>query len=100
MLEQSKHITLKVGDSIIIDLESRGALGLQLNYEITPPDFVSISNIENRNNKKTVGAAILSTFSIKAIKKGSCVVHFFETQVWNKDFEAISKMRVFVEIVD
>jgi predicted secreted protein len=102
MLEQSKHITLKIGDSTIVDLDNRGALGLQLNYDITPPDYVIITNIENRknDNDKTVGAAIRSTFSIKAVKKGRCVVQFFESQVWNKEFEAISLMRVFVEIVD
>jgi len=99
LMEENKK--MKPLETIKIELESRGSLGLQLLFK-TDIDSVVKVNRENTemisSGSITPGDSIILIFEITAIKKGIVTVTFYETQPWNKDFKEIIKKKITIEV--
>jgi hypothetical protein len=94
-----EEIKLNVGQIIPISLESRGSLGLSLQYEIDLPYLIECNRlpIDIQPNIQP-GNPIKATFSIKAVREGICNIRFTETQPWNKEFIPVIKKEIQVTI--
>lgn len=99
LMEENKK--MKPLETIKIELESRGSLGLQLLFKT---DIDSVVKVTRENTEMissgsiTPGDSIILIFEITAIKKGIVTVTFYETQPWNKDFKEIIKKEITIEV--
>lgn len=104
IMTEEQTITLAPGDSRQITLQSRGAAGLQLMYEIADTNVVVVerkppdpSELE-RARTTNIGGAVAAVFEIKALSQGQSEIVFFETRPWEPDFQRIVQRKVTVTV--
>ena len=89
----------KVGEDFEIILDNRGSSGLSLLYETDNHEVVRIEKIEHRQPENSKpGDPIKIVFKIHPQKKGTVNVLFYETQVWNKNFQHIPVKEMMITV--
>jgi hypothetical protein len=92
---------IKTGESFEVALNSRGAMGLKMQFKTEPDGVVSVKQLESRMGAATMaGDAIKVVFRITGERTGNTTVTFFETQPWDKDFPPIVAEVVRVGVVE
>jgi hypothetical protein len=84
-----------------VELQSRGALGLQLLFRTDNDAIVAIKRLYNEMNMSgpvDAGDPLMVAFEITALKKGDVNIVFYETQPWNKAFKEIIKKEISIEV--
>jgi Flp pilus assembly protein TadB len=92
---------MKPLETIKVELESRGSLGLQLLFKTDIDTVVKVNRIYpeiNNGGDINPGDPIMVFFEISALKKGRVKITFYETQPWNKDFKEIIKKEMNIEV--
>jgi len=83
-------IKLKIDEEHQLILDNRGATGLKIMYSCEPEDIVSIERLDNLPiTDHMPGSSIKSVYSIRAKQTGQVKVSFYETRVWDENFEPI-----------
>ena len=94
-----KVIDKKVGESFEIALDNRGSAGLSMLYKLDAEDIVSVDRLESlKTDTIKPGDPVKAIFKIQAQKKGRVKIIFYETQIWNKDFEHLPVMELTVNV--
>jgi predicted secreted protein len=91
-------IKLRINESHRIELESRGAWGLQLLYRVSNPTIVTVERVEAMPSSFQPGDPIKAIFQITGCAVGETEITFYDTQPWTKDFEEIARSKFQVEV--
>lgn len=77
--------TLNINASFEVTLKGKGTAGYEWQYNITPTDIVSVERIKqpaNESRPPIPGSSSDEIFTITALKKGSCTLHFYLVRTW------------------
>ncbi|HEV2833354.1 MAG TPA: protease inhibitor I42 family protein [Hanamia sp.] len=80
--------TIHTNESFDFILKGRGAAGYEWQYKITPEEIVSITRnktFSKNNNFPIPGSSSDEIFTIKALKKGEAIIHFYLVRTWEDD---------------
>jgi predicted secreted protein len=84
-----EQIKLNVGASTSIQLKGLGTAGYLWNYKIDKnADCITISKdfvTDEKTNQKNMGASADEVFTIKAVKRGSVDINFYQSRSWEKN---------------
>jgi hypothetical protein len=95
---QTKQLWMKPGEEFFLSLKNRGGCGLSLLFE-GANDLVSVERVPAHNTDMLApGDPVTANFRINANKPGYALIHFYETQVWNADFQRIPVLALTVNI--
>ncbi|KAA9034354.1 protease inhibitor I42 family protein [Ginsengibacter hankyongi] len=98
-----EEIVIQPGGSKTIKLKGLASAGYEWNYTIEGNnDLVTISKefvLTEELTQKNMGASADEVFTIKANKKGSVVIYFFQKRGWEKDIAPVHEktIRVIIE---
>ena len=98
-----EEIKLKTGETTTINLKGLGTAGYVWNYSIDDNDINSIVIskdfiMSEKLTQKNMGASANEVFTIKAVKKGTLTIRFFQKRNWETNVEAINEKKVNVII--
>ncbi len=98
-----KTLKLKPAETYNVEMDSRGALGLQLLFRTDKDSIVTITKNSpslNNSNAVSAGDSIKVVFTITAVNPGTATITFYETQPWNKNFKEIVTKQVTVQVAN
>jgi len=93
---------IKVSETFTVELQSRGAIGLQLLFRTDNDSIVKITRLPTDSADKnhiSPGDPLKAIYEITGVKPGTVKITFYETQPWNKDFKDIIKKVIDVQVV-
>jgi len=94
---------IKVSETFTVELQSRGAIGLQLLFRTDNDSIVKITRLPNDSTSQkqiSPGDPLKAVYEITGLKPGVVKITFYETQPWNKDFKDIIKKVIDVQVVE
>jgi len=94
---------IKVSETFTVELQSRGAIGLQLLFRTDNDSIVKITRLPNDSTGQkqiSPGDPLKAVYEITGLKPGVVKITFYETQPWNKDFKDIIKKVIDVQVVE
>ena len=80
--------TIHTNESFDFILKGRGAAGYEWQCKITPKDIVSVvpnKTFAKSNNPPMPGSSSDEIFTVKALKKGEAIIHFYLVRTWEDD---------------
>ena len=99
---EMKTIQLKLNQNKTITIESRGAMGLQLNFRMGDDSLIHVERTATNGpaDEHSIGGPVPVTFNITATRPGSTVLTFYHTRPWDKDFKEIIADEIVVEVTE
>lgn len=93
-----EEIILQAGDSTTIKLKGLAAAGYEWNYTTgDSKDLVTISKdfvLEEKLTQKNMGTSADEVFTIKANKKGTLIIYFFQKRSWEKNMAPVNEKKI------
>jgi len=100
-MQMSEPLKMSINDNHTVILQSRGSAGLKLSFRSSNSDIVEIKRSENeiKADGGIIGGSMPVIFEIKALKKGSTTVDFYESRPWDKNFQEIIQKTFVISVL-
>ncbi len=100
---QTEIIELKSGDSTVINLKGLASAGYEWTCDSGNNEIISIRKdfvMEKPNSPVPTSASAAEVFTIKALKKGTIVLHFSQSRSWEKNVPPVNTKTMEIRISD
>lgn len=103
-MTEKDSLLLDRGQSLQVTLQSRGAAGLQLRYDIADTSVVAVERKDvdpgdqTAAHSPTVGGAVPAVFEIRGLRPGRTQITFFEIRPWEPTFQRIVQRTLTVTV--
>jgi hypothetical protein len=89
----------KIGEVFELLIDNRGTTGLSIMYSMDKNDIVSIEGpkfLKTENAKP--GDTNKISFKVTTLKTGGVKILFYETQIWNKNFQPLQVLEMIINV--